>query len=106
MEEKELEYLKKWKAELEQENSNYRKQLESLNQERRELRLKKDILTRVVYKYSNSSALEDFKIATGYDTITNELREKDKDYFTAEEEISKKIAYNNAIIEEINLLLS
>jgi hypothetical protein len=104
MEDEKLNYLKKWKSKLEEENSLLNSQLQQFENERLELVYKRNVLIHVLNRYSNvpSHELDDFKSTIGYDDILSQLKEKDEKSTSIKKEISKKIAYNNTIIKEID----
>jgi CHASE3 domain sensor protein len=113
MEKEHIEFLKHWKAELQEENNEFQKKVEELQkkieddkQEKKRLTWKEDILKSALHYYqyaSSDSSMQNFKEFIKFDEITDKLRTINTDELELKEgEINEKLSYNRKLIEIIN----
>ncbi|WP_026696101.1 hypothetical protein [Peribacillus kribbensis] len=96
-------FLASWKEQLESENTKITNDLEAIQNQITELRLKKEVIDEVIF-YTNSSedTIESFKLRTGYNGMVSRLNALENRDQTEEKASKQQKHYNNLIIQQID----
>jgi len=96
--------LEKWKEELVAQINELEKKLDDLRKEVHALSIRKDVVQRVVMRYSDSKSIDEFK-EEFYNPIKEQYEDKYKKLAQLEEETTTRKNFLNAILSEIMMLL-